>query len=167
MDMPLLEQVKAQAKVLVPLIKALQAELGEAPANAIVRRALGDLYRQYGEKWWRTQQAGNLGASMASAFEAYAAGDALQYEVLKQTPNAFDLNVTQCRYAQFYRAIGAPELGFLLTCSADFDMAEGFGGDVQLTRTHTIMQGASHCDFRYESKPRGVNTGTSSRDKTA
>jgi hypothetical protein len=28
-------------------------------------------------------------------------------------------------------------------------MTEGFGTDVQLTRTQTIMQGASHCDFRY------------------
>jgi L-2-amino-thiazoline-4-carboxylic acid hydrolase-like protein len=28
-------------------------------------------------------------------------------------------------------------------------MTRGFGTDVQLTRTQTIMQGASHCDFRY------------------
>src|SRR6476620_505811 len=28
-------------------------------------------------------------------------------------------------------------------------MAEGFGPDVKLTRTQTIMQGGSHCDFRY------------------
>ncbi len=60
--------------------------------------------------------------------------------------------VKKCRYARFYQEIGAPELGFLLTCSADFAMAEGFGADVRLTRTHTIMQGASHCDFRYALK---------------
>jgi hypothetical protein len=46
MDIPLIEQVKIQAQVLVPLVKALQAELGEEPANAIVRKALGDLYRK-------------------------------------------------------------------------------------------------------------------------
>jgi hypothetical protein len=28
-------------------------------------------------------------------------------------------------------------------------MAEGFGADVHLTRTQTIMQGAAYCDFRY------------------
>jgi len=27
-----------------------------------------------------------------------------------------------------------------------------FGGDVELTRKQTIMQGASHCDFRYALK---------------
>jgi hypothetical protein len=149
MDIPLIEQVKIQAQVLVPLVKALQAELGEERANAIVRKALGDLYRKYGETWWRKQGARDVGEKMASAFERFAAGDALDYEVVRQTPDAFEVNVTGCRYARFYHEIGAPELGFLLTCSADFSMAEGYGADVQLTRTQTIMQGASHCDFRY------------------
>src|ERR1700704_5170173 len=152
MDIPLIEQVKIQAQVLVPLVKALQAELGEERANAIVRKTLGDQYRKFGEKWWRTQGARNLGEKVASAFEMFAAGDALEYKVVKKTPDAFELNVTQCRYAEFYKKIGAPELGFLLTCSADFSHAEGFGADVQLTRTQTIMQGASHCDFRYRLK---------------
>ena len=152
MDIPLIKQVKIQAQVLVPLVKTLQAELGEERANAIVRKTLGDLYRKYGEKWWRTQGARNLGEKMASAFDRFAAEDALDYEVVKQTPDAFEINVTGCRYAEFYKEIGAPELGFLLTCSADFSMAEGFGAGVQLTRTQTIMQGASHCDFRYTLK---------------
>jgi len=152
MDIPLIEQVKIQAQVLIPLVKALQAELGEERANAIVRKALGNLYRRYGEKWWRTQGARDLGEKMASAFDMFAAGDALDYELIKQAADAFEVNVTECRYAKFYHEIGAPELGFLLTCSADFPMAEGFGADVQLTRTQTIMQGASHCDFRYALK---------------
>jgi hypothetical protein len=152
MDIPLIEQVKIQAQVLVPLVKTLQAELGEERANAIVRKALADQYRKYGEKWWRTQGARNLGEKMASAFEMFAAGDALDYEVVKQAPDAYEVNVTGCRYAKFYKEIGAPELGFLLICSADFTMTEGFGAGVQLTRTQTIMQGSAHCDFRYALK---------------
>ena len=149
MDIALIEQVKIQAQVLVPLVKALQAELGEERANAVVRKALGDLYRKYGEKWWRTQGARDLGEKMAATFDWFAAGDALDYEVIKQSPDAFEVNVTGCRYAKFYKEIGAPELGFLLTCSSDFSLTEGFGAGVKLTRTQTIMQGASHCDFRY------------------
>ena len=149
MEIPLIEKVKIQAHVLVPLVKTLQAELGEARANTLVQKALGDLFRRYGETWWRSQGARSFEEKIASAFEMFAAGDALQYDVVKRTPGAFELNVTQCRYAEFYRKIGAPELGFLLTCSADFAHAEGFGAGVQLTRTQTIMQGASHCDFKY------------------
>jgi L-2-amino-thiazoline-4-carboxylic acid hydrolase len=32
----------------------------------------------------------------------------------------------------------------------DFAVAEGMGPDVRLTRTQTIMEGAGHCDFRYQ-----------------
>jgi len=46
MAIPIIEQAKIQARVLVPLVKALQDELGEARANTIVRKALGDMYRK-------------------------------------------------------------------------------------------------------------------------
>jgi hypothetical protein len=149
MGIPIIEQAKIQARVLVPLVKALQAELGEERANAIVRKALGDMYRKLGEKWWQAQSSGNLGDNMASAFGMYAAANGLDFEVIKRSPDVFAMNVTGCQYAQFYKELGAPELGFLLVCGADFPMAEGFGDDIELTRTQTIMQGASHCDFRY------------------
>lgn len=152
MNIPLIDQVKIQAQVLVPLVKSLQAELGEARANAIVRNALGDLYRKYGEAWWQARRGDNLGENMGAAFDRFAAGGALDYEVVKQAADAYEINVTGCRYAQFYKELGAPELGFLFVCSADFPFAEGFGAEVQLTRTQTIMQGASHCDFRYALK---------------
>jgi hypothetical protein len=155
MDIPLIEQIKIQARMLVPLVKSMQAELGEERANDIVRKAMGPLFRKYGESWWRSQGAGNFEQKMDSTFgKLYGAADALKYEVIRKTPEAFEVNVTGCKYAQFYEKIGAPELGFLLTCSADFDHAEGFGAGVQLTRTQTIMQGASHCDFRYRLEER-------------
>jgi hypothetical protein len=144
-----IEQAKIQAQVLVPLVKALQAELGEARANAIVRSALRDLFRGYGEEFWRAKNEPNVGEAVASAFKAYARDDALTYDVIEQSENAFAFDVTRCRYAEFYKELGEPELGFLLVCSADFDTAAGFGGDIKLARTQTIMQGASHCDFRY------------------
>jgi len=150
MDVPLIDQVKIQAQVLVPLIKSLRAELGEERANAIIRKALGDMYRKVGERWWRKRGGSDLGETMASAFDTFAAGDALTYEVVKEAPDAFDVNITGCRYARFFQELGEPELGFLLVCSADFPMAEGFGAGVELTRTQTIMQGATHCDFRYK-----------------
>ena len=86
---------------------------------------------------------------MASAFTTFARGDALDYGIIEQSEDAFEIDVTGCRYAEFYKELDEPELGFLLVCSADFSTAEGFGPDIKLTRTQTIMQGASHCDFRY------------------
>ena len=59
-------------------------------------------------------------------------------------------DVTRCRYLHFYQELGEPEFGFLLICSLDFQFAEGFDAEIKLARTQTIMQGASHCDFRYQ-----------------
>jgi len=88
---------------------------------------------------------------LSTSFQRFASGEALDYQVVERTPDTFDVDVTGCRYAEFYQELGEPELGFLLTCSADFSLAEGFAG-VELTRTHTIMQGADHCDFRFKQK---------------
>ncbi|MET4042989.1 L-2-amino-thiazoline-4-carboxylic acid hydrolase [Bradyrhizobium sp. RT6a] len=149
MSISVIEQAKIQAQVLVPLVKALQAELGEVRANALVRKALGDLYRGFGEEFWKAKNESDLGKAVSSAFKTYARDDALAYEVIEQSQDSFAFDVTRCAYAEFYKALGEPELGFLLICAADFATAEGFGSDIKLTRTQTIMQGAGHCDFRY------------------
>jgi hypothetical protein len=76
-DIPVFEQAKIQAQVLVPLVKALQAELGEDRANALVRGALGDVFRRLGEQWWRAKESNNIGENMALAWASFAKGDAL------------------------------------------------------------------------------------------
>ena len=150
MSATVLERAKIQAQVLVPLVKALQAELGAARANALVRKTLGELYRSHSEEFAKAKNETDLGRFVASAFKTYARDDALEYDVIEQTPDAYAINIRRCRYAEFYRELGEPELGFLLVCTADFAVADGFGDDVKLTRTQTIMQGADHCNFRYQ-----------------
>ena len=148
MAISILEQVKAQAQVLVPLIKALREEIGVERANKLARKVLAGHFRKLGQASW--QRLGKEGAEkkLEKTWQSFAAGDALGYQVLKSSPEAFELNVTECQYAKFYKALGEPELGFLLVCSQDDTFFEGYEG-VELKRTQTIMQGASHCDFRY------------------
>jgi len=86
---------------------------------------------------------------MAQAFASFAEGDALDYSVRGQSQDTYAIDVTGCRYAQFYKELGEPELGFLVVCSMDFPFAEGFDTNIRLTRTQTVVQGGSHCDFRY------------------
>jgi hypothetical protein len=63
---------------------------------------------------------------------------------------ALEFDVTHCKFAEFFRALGEPELGALLICEADFDIAAAGGADVSLSRAETIMQGAPSCTFRYK-----------------
>src|SRR6476646_3622477 len=137
MSVSVIEQARIQAQVLVPLVKALQAELGEARANALVRKALGDLYRKHGEAFWRAKNETDLSKFMTSAFKTYARDNALDYKVVEQSEDTYSIEVTACRYAEFYKELGEPELGFLLVCTADFATAEGFGGDIKRSEEHT------------------------------
>ena len=106
MSIPVIEQAKIQAQVLVPLVKALQAELGEDRANTLVRKALGEVYRRLGEQWWRARQSRHVGENMALAFASFAKGDAVDYSVRAQSQDTYEIDVTGCRYAQFYKELG-------------------------------------------------------------
>jgi hypothetical protein len=59
---------------------------------------------------------------------------ALACEVIDQSPDPIDFNVTQCEYAEFYEPLGEPELGFLFVCEMNNAMAEGLGRDLELNR---------------------------------
>ena len=156
LSIPQIEQRKIQAELLIPLVKAFQAELGEERANQIVRRALDLAARRRGEAA-RSLLPGNPVEKVAAGLPFFSAGGALDVEVLKQTSEAFEFNVTGCRYAEFYRELGELELGFLLSCGHDFAQAQGLSPDLELTRTQTIMQGAGHCDFRYRLRKRDIS----------
>jgi hypothetical protein len=62
---------------------------------------------------------------------------------------ALEFDVTRCRFAEFFRALGEPELGALLICETDFDIAAAGGSEVSFSRDQTIMQGAPSCTFRF------------------
>lgn len=65
---------------------------------------------------------------------------------------------THCRFADFFHALGEPELGTLLICAADFDIAAVGEREVTLERDQTLMRGAARCTFRYRFAPREVAT---------
>ena len=52
--------------------------------------------------------------AFADTLPAWQQDDALRIETLRQDDNAFHFNVTRCRYAELYHALGIPELGALL-----------------------------------------------------
>jgi hypothetical protein len=139
----------------VPVLRALRAELGREKADAIVKQALRDwskqLFAAIGErvdglprrKW----------AAMHTAMAEITEGD-VTVDIRRHDKEALEFDVTQCRFAEFFRALGEPELGALLICETDFDIAAAGGGEVDFARDQTTMQGAPSCTFRYKFAPR-------------
>ena len=152
----LLDRAKLQAQVLVPVLKAFRAELGEARANQIASTAL----REWSQKLYQDIGA-RLPGNPRQKWEAIRAaaipriGSAIDVEMLKQEPEALEFNIRGCRYAEFFRQLGEPELGAILLCDVDIAIDAVGGPAVTMTRTQTIMQGAKYCDFRYQLKTGG------------
>ena len=154
-EVSLLDKTRMQAQVLVPVVRALRAELGKDKADAIVTQALRD---------WSKQLFAAIGDGIeGSPRRKWAAiqsvwgevsGREVDVEVLRQDKEALDIDVTRCRFAEFFRELGEPELGALLICAADFDIVAAGAGEVSLERAQTIMQGAPSCTFRYKFAPR-------------
>jgi len=84
--------------------------------------------------------------------QVWVGGGSLELKPVQRTETALEFNVTRCKYAEHFQALGLPELGTLIHCNRDFAMLEGFSDSMTLKRTQTIMPGASHCDFRFRMK---------------
>ena len=155
-DITHLERRKIEAGVLIPIVQAFQRAIGKEQANEIAREVIIELARKDGTQWAR--QFGDDLSAMEKVSGVWAAGGSLGIEPIGKSVDTLDFNVTRCKYAEFYKELGLPELGYLFHCSRDFAMVEGFSASLALKRTQTIMEGSSHCDFRFVRKDRGVPT---------
>jgi len=72
------------------------------------------------------------------------------FDMHRRDRKTLEFDITSCRFAEFFRALGEPELGALLIGHVDADIADAGGGDVSFRCTQTLMQGAPCCDFRYK-----------------
>ncbi len=150
-ETPLMQRVRAQVEVLMPLLHHLRAELGEEKANKLVYPAL----RKYAKEWagsFATSESGDPIENWRKSSEKLDAtfeGD-VEYDVLRDDAEAFDFNVTSCRYADFFRQLNEPELGAILTCEIDNHVADLSTPAVSLARPTTIMECGSNCPFRYK-----------------
>ena len=154
-EISLLNKTRIQAQVLVPVLRALRAELGKDKADAIVKQALRDWSRQLfaaiGDRVEGSPR--RKWATVQSAWNEVGVGE-VEFETLRHDKEALEFDVSHCRFAEFFRALGEPELGTLLVCEADFDVVAVGGGAVSLERAQTLMKGAPRCTFRYKFAPR-------------
>ena len=147
MALTALERTRIQMEYVVPLIKDLQAILGED----VVNNALDERNRRNTEA---NQTSGDKAdfTRMADGAKMFAAGDALDYEVIASDNDSFDMDVHRCGYTLLMEELGGRDFGHLLVCNTDFPAAARLG--MTLTRTQTQMQGAAFCNFRYRRAPR-------------
>lgn len=149
-EIPVLEKRRLQAEVIGPIFAEMVAEVGRARAERILDRAIRKAAVAEGTAF-RERVPEGIGPmeGFTGIFELWTRGGALEIEVQAADANRFDFDVTRCRYAEMYRAMGLGDIGHLLSCNRDGAFVEGFSPELALDRAQTIMGGASRCTFHY------------------
>lgn len=151
-EMGVLARRRIEAAIIKPIYDEMRQAIGEAQANEILRRAIRRAAIEAGQALAAKAPGGPDGADLKSFQDIqhlWTKDDALRIDVLEANEKVFDFNVTRCRYAETYRAMGLGEIGHLLSCNRDGAFCEGYNPAIKFERTQTLMGGASHCDFRY------------------
>ena len=139
-EIGVLKRREIEARILAPLLDALAAEFGQDRVLELVSQVIVQIAREQG-KALADCAGGNTLAHFVKSHAAWRKGDALVVEVLRADDTTYGMNVTRCRYAEMYRALGIPELGRILSCGRDFALGEGFNPNLRLSRAQTIMDG--------------------------
>lgn len=150
----ILQQRSIEAGVIKPLVEAFSQEFGEAKTKEILAGVITRLAQEKGQEIRLTVPNDSV-ESFASTWEPWFRDDALEIDLLALNEEAYHFNVTRCRYAEMYQDMGLADLGFTLSCNRDANLIKGFSENYELVRTQTIMEGATHCDFRYNRKGDG------------
>ena len=122
--LPLLEQREIEARIVGPLIRAFAAEIGEERTLAIVRPLIRELARESGGELARLLGEQTMEA-FAKTLGRWQENDALEIEILEQSPERLSFNVTRCRYAEMYRALGLQRPGRELVVRARRRLGRG------------------------------------------
>lgn len=148
-EIPTLTKRTIQAQVIGPIHAEMVAQIGEEKANAILDTAIRKAAISEGKYFAGKEASGTSMASLVKLYELWTTNGALEIEVLRADDEAYDFNVTRCRYAETYREMGLGKIGHLLSCNRDGTFIEGYDPSITLERKQTIMEGAKCCTFRY------------------
>ncbi len=152
-ELGILARRRIEAAIIAPIYDEMRKAIGEAKAREILHNAIRRAAIEAGAKMAARAPSGADLESFKAILHLWTKDDALAIEVLDEAPGVLDFNVRRCRYAETYRAMGLGDIGDILSCNRDGAFCEGYDSRIKLTRTQTIMGGASHCDFRYRSDP--------------
>lgn len=151
-DLPIIERRRIEAQILKNVHEVIEARSGQAEADAVIGQAVTQSAIEQGADFASRLDHSPSLQDFADILPNWTKGGSLEIDTLHASDQRLDFNVTRCRYAEMYRDMGLGRIGHLLSCNRDGDFCIGYNPQMELTRTQTIMKGASHCDFRYRMK---------------
>ncbi|MBH0238583.1 L-2-amino-thiazoline-4-carboxylic acid hydrolase [Methylobrevis albus] len=148
----ILARRRIEAEIIRPIHAEMKRRFGAEAAREVLRAAITEAAIAAGARFAGAEAGPVDLTSFAALQPLWRKDDALEIEVLAETPDRFDYDVTRCRYAEMYHGMGLGEIGDVLSCQRDASFCTGYNPAITMERTTTIMQGGKRCDFRYRMK---------------
>ena len=145
----MLERRTIEAELLKEVYETLKASHGEEVAKKTIEESVRRSAIEQAKAFAASVPGGTSLKSFQDIQHLWTKGGSLEIEVREQTDKTFVFDVVRCRYAETSTKMGLGEIGGLLSCYRDGAFCEGYDPKLKLERTQTIMQGASHCNFKY------------------
>jgi len=136
--------------LVVNLEKEMERELGKERAHELLRRA-GD---NFGKELARKQMGDRRGLRDFDEFKAFWKGilrtptwtHTQDSKVVSENATRLKMRVDECLWAETFKKMGCPELGYLLCCYPDYEMVRTYDPRIRLERSKTLMLGDDHCN---------------------
>jgi len=129
------------------LAQALEKEMGKEKAIAFFKKVSTESQTNNGK-----QQASRMSDNSFAAYvNQFRSGfdNMLTMEIVEDTKTAFELNITECIWADTFHKAKAGDIGYAWVCWGDYAWAEGFNPKIKMVRDKTLMQGHDRCNHRY------------------
>ncbi len=158
-DLPMLERRRIEAQILKQVYDVLVSSHGKEVAATTVGSAVRASSIAQAQEMAALVDGKTSMQTFVDRQGLWTKGGALEIDIIEHTETTYKFDVKRCRYAEMYREMGLGDIGHLLSCERDGTFCEGYDTRLKLTRTQTIMSGASHCDFSYEFVDSDESTG--------
>jgi L-2-amino-thiazoline-4-carboxylic acid hydrolase len=147
--MGILARRRIEAEIIKPIYEIMKREFGAQRAQDVIGEAIRGAAIHAGQEFASREPNGTSVESFVALQVLWEKDDALDIEVRRSDSAHYDYDVKRCSYAEMYHEMGLGEIGHLLSCARDSHFIAGYDPRIELTRTSTVMQGGTHCDFRY------------------
>ena len=141
---------ETEVRILIPFLQDLYKEFSKEKILNILEKTIKEIAKRQGKEL--SKEYGNNVDAFLDTLKFWTKDDALEIDVLEKSDSKLSFNVTRCKYAEMYNALGISDLGAVLSCNRDAALIEGFNSKASLDRKETIMSGDKCCTFRYTIK---------------
>jgi RNAse (barnase) inhibitor barstar len=138
---------ETEVRILIPFLQDLYKEFSKEKILNVLEKTIKEIAKTQGEEF--SKEYGNNVDAFLDTLKFWTKDDALEIDVLEKSDSKLSFNVTRCKYAEMYSALGISDLGAVLSCNRDAALIEGFNPKASLYRKETIMSGDKCCTFRY------------------